>query len=545
VIVDRDAPCGGACRVLVADKIAAEGVARLEQAAQVDVATGLSESQLVARIPEYHALVVRSQTQVTEPVIAAGRRLKVIGRAGVGVDNIDVAAATRHGVIVVNSPEGNTIAAAEHTIAMLLALSRRIPDAMASVRAGLWGQRNRFIGVEIYNKALGVIGLGKIGREVARRARGLGMQVLGSDVFVSAEQAKQLGVELVELPELIQRSDYITVHTPLTRETRGMLGDEQFAQMKRGVRLINCARGGIIDEDALQRALDAGIVAGAALDVFSEEPPPADLALLKDERVIVTPHLGASTEEAQVNVALDVAEEILAVLDGRPPRSAVNMPAVSAEVYARIEPYLRLGDKIGRLHAQLADSPIRGVQISYSGDILNLELQPVTRAVLVGLLQPEMAESVNFVNAPFVAESRGIRVTESKTAGDTDYANLIEVTVDTLDRPGRQGRGRHVVSGTVHGRRAIRIQDIDEFHLDVVPEGHLLLATYEDRPGIVGLVGTLLGQHDINIAGMHVGRQEQRGRALMVLNLDDAVPEALLSEMAAAIKAESVRLVEL
>jgi D-3-phosphoglycerate dehydrogenase / 2-oxoglutarate reductase len=541
VIVARDAPCGGGCRILVADKIAAEGIARLEQAAEVEVATGLSPDQLREKIPAYDALVVRSETRVTEPIIAAGRRLKVIGRAGVGVDNIDVQAATRHGVIVVNSPEGNTIAAAEHTIAMLLALSRKIPDATASLRAGRW-ERGRFIGVEIYNKVLGIIGLGNIGREVARRALGLGMQVLGRDPFVALEHAQQLGVELVELPELLRRADYISVHTKLTRETRGMLGDAQFAQMKRGVRIINCARGGIIDEAALQRALEAGIVAGAALDVFDEEPPPPDLPLLKDERVVVTPHLGASTEEAQVNVALDVAEEILAVLDGRPPRSAVNMPAVSAEVYARIEPYLRLGDKIGRLHAQLADSPMQEVQIAYSGDILNLEVQPVTRAILVGLLQPIMAESVNFVNAPYVAESRGIRVIESKTAGDTEYANLIEVTVDT---PGRKGRSRRRISGTVHSRRDIRIQDIDQFHIDVVPEGHLLLASYVDRPGIVGLVGTLLGQHQINIAGMHVGRQEQRGQALMVLNLDDAVPAPLLAELAQAIEAELVRLVEL
>jgi len=263
VIAERDAPGGGACRILVADKIAAEGVARLEQAAQVDVATGLSAEQLREKIPDYDALVVRSETRVTEAIIAAGRRLKVIGRAGVGVDNIDVPAATRHGGIVVNSPEGNTVAAAEHTVAMLLALARKIPDATASLRAGRW-ERGRFVGVEVYNKVLGVVGLGKIGREVARRGRGLGMQVMGSDVFVSPEQAKQLGVELVELPDLIRRADYITVHTPLTRDTRGLLSDAQFAQMKRGVRIINCARGGIVDEAALQRALEAGIVAGAA-----------------------------------------------------------------------------------------------------------------------------------------------------------------------------------------------------------------------------------------------------------------------------------------
>ena len=372
------------------------------------------------------------------------------------------------------------------------------------------------------------------------------MQVLGYDVFVTPEQREALGVELVELPDLLRAPTYITVHTPLTRETRGMLGDAQFAQMKRGraahqLRPRRHHRRGAPSGAPWQ----PGIVAGAALDVFDQEPPPPDHPLLTLRAVVVTPHLGASTEEAQVNVAVDVAEQILAVLDGQPPRTAVNMPAVSAEVFARIEPYLRLGDKIGRLHAQLADSPVHAVEITYSGDMLNLELQPVTRAILVGLLQPEMAESVNFVNAPFVAESRGIRVTESKTAGESDYANLIEVTVQMHPAPGRQERERRVISGTVHGRRSVRIQDIDEFHLDLVPEGHLLLASYVDRPGIVGLVGTLLGGHGINIAGMHVGRQEQRGRALMVLNLDEAVPEPLLAQMAEAIEAERVRLVEL
>ncbi|HTE21195.1 MAG TPA: phosphoglycerate dehydrogenase, partial [Armatimonadota bacterium] len=407
--IGANAPSGH--RVLVADPVAAAGVERLREGAQVDVATGLTTEQLIERIGDYDALVVRSETRVTAAVLEAGKRLRIVARAGVGVDNIDVPAATQCGVIVVNSPEGNTIAAAEHTVAMLLALSRKVAAAAESLRRGEW-KRSQFGGVEVYNKTLGVIGFGKIGREVARRGRGLGMRVIASDAFVTEELARREGVELVELPDLIRQSDYITVHTPLTRDTRGLLDDAAFAQMKDGVRVINCARGGIIDEAALLRALESGKVAGAALDVFEKEPPPTDHPLLAHPRVVATPHLGASTEEAQVNVAIDVVEQILAVLQGGPPRSAVNMPALSADVFARIEPHLLLGMKIGRLQAQLADSPIHSVSVTYSGDVLNLDIQPVTRGVLVGLLQPVLAQNVNFVNAPYVAETRGIRVTE-------------------------------------------------------------------------------------------------------------------------------------
>jgi D-3-phosphoglycerate dehydrogenase / 2-oxoglutarate reductase len=553
VIVDRDAPCTGACRILVADKIAAEGIARLEQAAAVDVATGLSVEQLQGKIGDYDALVVRSETQVTEPIIAAGRRLKVIGRAGVGVDNIDVTAATRSGVVVVNSAQGNTTAAAEHAVAMLLSLSRKIPAADASLRRGEW-RRGDFVGVEVYNKVVGVIGLGNTGREVARRCRGLGMRVLALDPFVTPEQAERAGVELVELEDLLRRSDYISVHTHLTPQTRGMLGERQFAMMRPGVRIINCARGGIVDEAALQQALEAGHVAGAALDVFDQEPPPADHPLLRDPRVVVTPHLGASTQEAQVNVALDVADQVLAVLAGRPPRSAVNMPAVSPEEYARLEPYLRLGDKIGRLQAQLAEGPVRAVQAEYSGDLIEMEVQPITRAILLGLLRPIMPESINIVNAPVVAESRGIRVTESKLAGEAVAppegwsgapagalppfaANRIVVTVES-------GR-RRAVSGSVLAPSEIRIEAIDQFRVDLVPEGYLLFCQHVDRPGIIGSVGTLLGDNGINIAQMYVGREGPRKRALMVVSLDDPVPETVLAEMRRVIEAESMTLVEL
>jgi D-3-phosphoglycerate dehydrogenase / 2-oxoglutarate reductase len=524
-------------RVLVADPVSPAGVERLRQGAEVDVITAQTPEQLIERIPEYDALVVRSETRVTEPVLRAGTRLKVVARAGVGVDNIDVGAATACGVIVVNSPEGNTIAAAEHTVAMLLALSRRIPDATDSLRHGEW-KRSRFVGVEVYNKVMGVVGLGKIGREVARRCRGLGMRVIASDAFVPPEVAHREGVEMVELPELFRQADFITLHTPMTRDTRGLLDDAAFAQMKDGVRIINCARGGIVDEAALVRALESGKAAGAALDVFEKEPPPPDLPLLCHPKVIVTPHLGASTEEAQVNVALDVADQILAVLDGRPPRSAVNMPAVSADVFARIEPHLDLGRKIGRLHAQLADGPIRSVTVTYGGELLNLEVQPVTRAVLMGLLQPVLAQSVNYVNAPYVAEQRGIRVTESKTAGAEDYPNYICVEVE-------ESGGRRTIGGTAISRRDIRIREIDQFQIDLKPEGFMLVARHTDRPGIIGRVGTLLGQANINIAGMHVGREAAGQRAIMILTVDERVPEPLLEEIREAIQAELVRQVEL
>ncbi|MCC2668286.1 MAG: D-3-phosphoglycerate dehydrogenase [Armatimonadetes bacterium] len=527
-------------RILVADPVAKEGIERLKQAGEVDVITGQTQDQLVACIGDYDAMVVRSETKVTEPIFAAAKRLKVVARAGVGVDNIDVTAATRYGVVVVNSPEGNTIAAAEHSIAMLLAMSRKIPAAAASLGRGEW-KRSQFVGVEVYNKALGVVGLGKIGREVARRARGLGMRVLAHDAFVSPEVARREGVELVELKQLFQESDYITVHTPLTRDTRGLVNDEAFALMKDGVRLINCARGGIIDESALLRALDSGKVAAAAVDVFEQEPPVKDSpaqALTLHPKVLATPHLGASTEEAQVNVAVDVADQIVGILAGKPPRSAVNMPAIAADVFARIEPALELGVRIGKLHAQLADSPITAVSVTYSGELLNEQVQPVTRGVLMGLLQPVLAQSVNFVNAPYIAEQRGIRVTESKTAGQEEYSNYICVEVE-------EQNGRRRIGGTVLGRRDYRIREIDQFRIDLRPEGYLLFARHTDRPGIIGAVGTMLGEAGVNIGGMYVGREERGKRAVMVLTVDETVPEDLLQRIEDVIQADLVRFVEL
>lgn len=522
--------------MLVADKLSSAGVARLRERVEVEEAPGLSEAELVELVPGFDAMVVRSATQVTAPVLEAGRRLKVVARAGVGVDNIDVAAATRCGVIVVNSPEGNTIAAAEHTVAMLMALARRIPDAVASLRDGQW-KRTSFVGVEVYGKTLGVVGFGKIGREVARRCHGFGMRVIAADAYVNPEVAQREGVTLVELDELLAASDFITVHAPLTRETRGMIGDEAFGRMKEGVRIVNCARGGIVDEDALLRALEAGKVAGAALDVFSQEPPPADFPLIHHPRVIPTPHLGASTEEAQVNVAVDVAGQILDILDGKPPVAAVNMPALSAEVHARIGPYLQLGEATGRLHGQLAEGPIRGVEITYWGDVLELDLQPITRSVMLGLLRPALGDGVNLVNAPLLAEERGIRVTESKASGDHDYSNYLRVEVE-------EAAGKRVIGGTVLGGREVRIREIDQFSIDVAPTGRMLFVRHTDRPGIIGCVGTLLGEAGINIGGMYVGREEVGRRAVMLLTVDEPVPEELRNEIARRVDAEVVVLLE-
>jgi len=526
-------------KILVSDPIAEAGIARLQESLhEVVVRPGMSREELVAVIGDFDALVVRSETKVTREVIQAAHRLKVIGRAGVGVDNIDVEEATRHGILVVNSPEGNKIAAAELTVALLLALSRRIPQATLSLKSGEW-KRSKFLGEELFHKTLGVIGLGKIGAEVARRALGFEMRVLGYDPYVSAEYAQKLGIELVDFDRVLTESDFITLHVPMTRETRNLIGREQLARMKKGVHIINCSRGGILDEMALVAALESGRVAGAALDVFEQEPPPADHPLFKLDSVVVTPHLGASTQEAQVNVAVDVAEQILEVLAGRPARSAVNMPPVSPEVLATIEPFLRLGEKMGKLHTHLADGRVETVEIAYSGELAQLMVAPITRAVLKGLLEPVLTtEGVNLVNAPAIAEMRQIRVTESKTTESEDYTSLLNVKVTT-------DKGKHTIAGTLIGRRNIRIVRIDGYYVDIVPEGIMIIAVHTDRPGIIGRVGTLLGNNGINIAGMHVGREAKGSRAVMVLIVDDPVPLPLLEQIRQLEGMENARLVEL
>lgn len=530
-------------KVLVSDPIAEAGIDHLRTVADVDVKLGLKPEELQAIIGEYDALAVRSETKVTADVLAAAHNLKIIGRAGVGVDNIDVKAATEKGVVVVNSPEGNTIAAAELTVAMLLSLARKIPQADASLRAGRW-DRKLFLGTEVYGKTLGVVGLGKIGGEVARRARAFEMQVVAYDPFATEEKAREYGASLVSLDELYTQSDFITLHVPLNDQTRNMISAEQLHKMKAGVRLINCARGGIVDEQALADAIQSGHVAGAAFDVFSKEPVPADNPLLALTENVITPHLGASTEEAQVNVAIDIAEQIADVLTGRPARAAVNMPALSADALVLARPYLLLGEQIGSLHTQLAREldgkgrPIEAVEVLFQGDFGEMPTNPVTRAVLTGLLTPILSDTVNLVNAPILAAARGIKITESQSATPADYSAML--TVRTLTPAGLR-----TICGAVFGPNDARIVHIDGYRVDLVPTGTMVLTRHTDKPGIIGAVGTLLGSNGVNIAGMNVGREQSGGRALMVLMVDDPIGEALMSEIRAIPGMETAQIVEL
>jgi len=527
-------------RVLVSDKLSEEGLAALRDDPEVEVVvkTGLEPEALKAEIAEAHALLVRSATKVTAEVIAAGAKLMVIGRAGVGVDNIDVEAATRRGVVVCNSPEGNTVAAAEHTWALLLSLARSIPAASASTAAGEW-KRSAFMGVELLHKTLGVVGLGKIGSEVALRAAAFGMKVIGYDPFVSGDRAARVGVEIVELPELLARSDFISLHVPLTKDTRHILDAKALQKVKPGVRIINCARGGIVDEAALAEAIREGRVAGAGLDVFEKEPP-ADSPLFGLGNVVLTPHLGASTEEAQLKVAVDVAQQVLDVLHGRPARSAVNVMPVSPESLRALEPYLPLAEKMGRLQGQLAEGPITSVELVYAGALAEEDSRLLTPAFLKGMLEPVLDEPVNLVNAEMVAKGRGIRVVESRSAEPEDYVSLItsRVTADGQER---------LVAGALFGKSEPRIVRMDNYRVDFRPFGYMLVSMHIDRPGMIGKVGTLLGQHQINIAGMHVGRREPKpgGPSVMILALDNPVPPDILAQLRQVDGITTAALVEL
>lgn len=510
-------------KVLVSDPIAKEGIELLQKHFDVDVRTGMEKAQLIEIIGQYDALAVRSETKVTAGVLEAAKNLKIIGRAGVGVDNIDVPVATQKGILVVNSPAGNTIAAAELTMALILSLARNIPQGHNSLRSGEW-KRSKFVGNELYGKTLGVFGLGKIGTAVAKRAQSFEMDVIGCDPFVSEEYARKLGIELVDFDTILKRSDYLTLHVPATKDTKGSIGEKQIAKMKPGIRVVNVARGGIVDEAALAKAVEEGKVAGVAFDVYESEPPLAENLLLKLDKAITTPHLGASTEEAQINVAIDVAEQIIDVLNGKPARSAVNMPALSAEVLSAVGPYMSLGERIGAMAAQLIDGAISAIEISYCGELSGAETGPISRSVLRGLLQPILTESVNLVNAPVIAESRGIRITESKSAAPEDYACLLVVKVKT-------DKGEKLIEGTLFGQKDARIVRIDGYQIDVLPEGAMLVTTHIDKPGIIGMVGTLLGNHGINIAGMHVGRAGIGKQAVMVLNVDDAISDDVMKQI--------------
>jgi D-3-phosphoglycerate dehydrogenase len=511
-------------KVLALDKTAEEGLKIIREAGiAVDSKSGLSEDELVKIIADYDALIVRSETKVTPKIIEAGKNLKIIARAGVGVDNVDLPTATKNGIIVVNSPEGNTVAAAEHTWAMLLSMARQIPQAHAKLKSGVWDKKS-FKGVEILNKTLGVMGLGKIGRRVASYALAMGMRVIACDPFVTQDYAKNLGVELKTAEEIMREADFITFHVPKTKETSGLVNARTIAQMKKGVRIINVARGGIIDEEALSQALKSGQVAAAALDVFEKEPLPADSPLLKLDNLVVTPHLGAATVEAQVNVAIDVAEQIIEVLRGGAARSAVNIPSMKSELLAPVRPYLGIAEKLGSLASQISKGAIRKVVVEYSGEIAEHNLSPLTTIVLKGMLATVLDVKVNFVNAPLVARERGIEVVESKNKEAKDFASLISVRVKT-EQETRE------VGGTIFAGIGDRLVSIDGFRVDAIPEGYMLILSNLDKPGMIGKVGTFLGENNINIAAMDVGRIKIGEKAVMVLNVDNAVSEALLQKL--------------
>lgn len=510
-------------KVLVSDPIDQAGIDIVSQVAQVDVRTGLPPEELLRIIPEYDALMIRSETRVTQEVIKAGTQLKIIGRAGVGVDNVDVPAATRQGIVVVNSPEGNTIAAAEHAIAMMLALSRHIPDANQSVKSNKW-DRKQFIGTEVYKKTLGVVGLGKIGSHAAAIAKAMGMKIMAFDPFISTERAEQLGCRLVDMDMLLREADYITLHIPKTPETTHLINAEALAKMKPTARIINCARGGIIDETALAEALQAGKIAGAALDVFEKEPLGESPLRALGKQIVLTPHLGASTAEAQVNVAIDVAEQIRDVLLGLPARSAVNIPGLAPDVLEKLKPYLRLAETLGTLVGQLAGGRVESLTVRLQGELAIDDTKPLVIAALKGLLSQALRERVNYVNAGIEAKERGIRVIETRDASIRDYTGSLHLQA-------KGSLGEHSVTGSLLGESEIRITDIDEFPINVPPAQNMLFTLHRDMPGIIGKIGSLLGSFNVNIASMQVGRKIVRGDAVMVLSLDDPLPEGILAEI--------------
>jgi D-3-phosphoglycerate dehydrogenase len=511
-------------KVLVSDKLAEEGIAILkkEKGLQVDIKTGLSPEELKKVIPAYDGLIVRSGTRVTREIVEAAKNLKIIGRAGVGLDNVDVEAASRQGIVVMNTPGGNTISTAEHTMSMILALSRNIPQAYLSLKEGRW-ERKKFMGVEVYGKTLGIVGLGRIGAEVAKRAMSFGMKILAFDPFLSLDKVKALKIESVKLKELFKRSDYITVHTPLTADTKHLISDKEIALMKKGVKLINCARGGIIDENALIKNLKSGRVSACALDVYEKEPATGN-PLLKLDNVLATPHLGASTEEAQVNVAIDMATQMCDGLKGRCMRNAVNAPCLAPEVAEILQPYVTLAERIGSLQSQLSGGHITHLKIEYRGDIGTYDTTSITVACVKGVLEPFMGETVNYVNAYCLAQERGITIEETKTERIENFANLISVRIKTE-------KAEYSVWGTVFAKNDLRIVKINKYYIEAHPAGYMLVIRNRDLPGIVGQIGTVLGHHKINIAEMTFGREKPGGQAVTILNVDSAIPQGVLEKI--------------
>jgi D-3-phosphoglycerate dehydrogenase len=526
-------------RVLIADKLEAPGLDLLRQAGvELDERAGLKGAELQEALRAADGVIVRSGTTLTAELLDNPGRLKAVVRAGVGVDNIDVAAATRRGIVVMNTPGGNTVSTAEHTVAMLLALARHIPTADASVRQGKW-ERSKFVGNQLAGKTLGVVGLGRVGREVARRAAGMDMRVLGFDPFLAPDRAAQLGIESVTgLDQLLPECDFLTVHTPLTDETRNLIGASQLARMKRGVRILNCARGGIINEEALADALRSGQVAGAALDVYGQEPPPADHPLVRAPNTVLTPHLGASTIEAQVSVAKEAAQLLIDFLTRGVVQFAVNMAAVDRTELQELKLYVDMARRLGLLHAQMSQGAIRRAEISYRGEIARRNTRLVTAAFAAGLLELRLAENVNVVNAEVLARERGIEIVEHTSPKKGDFGTLLRVEVFT-------DKKSYVAAGTLFGNQYLRLVQLGPYHLDTFMDGIMLIFTHRDVPGLIGFIGTIFGKHRVNIAQMTVGRQQPGGEAIAVLNLDNEPPEAALQEVRAHAQISSLSVVKL
>ena len=523
-------------KILISDPIAPEGIDLLKAQAEVDVKRGLKPQELMDVLGDYEALIVRSETQVTSEVIQAGERLQVIARAGIGVDNIDLKAATSMGIAVVNAPTGNTVAAAEHTLALILSLARNVPQAHQSLKQGKW-ERSTFMGIEVRNKTLGIIGLGRVGSEVARRAQSFGMSLIAYDPFVAPDYARILGVELVSMEKLLSDADFVTIHTPLGDSTHHLIGSRELAMMKPGARIVNVARGELIDDEALIEALDQDKLAGAALDVFSQEPP-GESPIVNHPKVVVTPHLGASTREAQREVAIEVAEQVMAVLRGEPARNTVNAPFLPPEVHAVVAPYLPVASLLGRLLTHLADGQFIGVNIGYQGEIAQHDTTILKSAVMEGLLSPVSSHRINLINAPLVAQERGLKVSERTSGAAREYGNLITVTLDTAN-------GGTTLGGTSM-RNEVHIVRINDYWLDMVLSApYLLFVEQQDKPGSIGAVGTIAGENDINISFMQVGRLSPRGGAMMVIGLDDPVPPHVLDKIRALDQIDSARLVRL
>jgi len=526
-------------RVLISDKLENEGLELLRQAGiELDVRPGLKGAELQAALQAAEGMIVRSGTRVTADLLEQPGRLRAIVRAGVGVDNIDVPAATRRGVIVMNTPGGNTLSTAEQTLALIYAVARQTPAADASLHAGKW-ERNKFVGVQLAGKTLGIIGLGRIGREVAKRALAMDMTVLGYDPMLSAERIAALGIEAApDLPTLLARSDLVTLHVPLTDQTRHLIGAAELACMKPGSRLINCARGGLVNEQALADALRSGHLAGAGLDVFEEEPPPPDHPLLQLPQVVCTPHLGASTTEAQRSVAIEAAQLLIDFLIKGQVQSAVNMAAVDRKELQDLRLYLDMTYRLGLLQAQVSAGSIQHVRISFRGEIATRQTRLLTSALLVGLLEPWLQEPINLVNAEMLAQERGIEIETFASSTRTDFNSLIRAEV-------KSDQGVHVAAATLFGNEFLRLVHFGDFHLDAYLDGILLLFSHQDMPGLIGFIGTVFGKHGVNIAQMAVGRQTPGGQAIAVLNLDSLPSEAALAEVRTHPKIHSVHLVKL